>query len=298
MAYQEPFLRGCKAAGIPTRVLDAARALQLEPALHPGLKGAVQVPDASMDAWRLPLHFFAAARAKGAAILPFCQVETLRQHNRQITGVQVRNLRSGKRQTLSADIIVNAAGPWAGKVAALAGLDVPVRPGPGVMVSLADRYCNMVINRLHPAGEGDILVPQREQTIIGTTAWIAADPDEVQLPQGAVGKLVSLGARLMPALAKAPVHAVWQASRPLLCSSDTDDPMRISRGFTCIDHQAQDGIEGIISMVGGKATTLRAMAAEAADLICRKTGRNITGTTAATPLRPYRDILQTAETWI
>jgi len=297
MAYQEPFLQGCQAAGIPTRVLDAARALQLEPALHPGIKGAVQVPDASMDAWRLPLHFFATARANGAAILPFCQVEKFQQHNRRITGVQVRNLRSGERQTLSADIIVNATGPWAGKVAALAGLDVPVRPGPGVMVSLAERYCNMVINRLQPAGEGDILVPQRKQTIIGATAWIAADPDEVQLPPGAVGKLVSLGARLMPVLAKSPVHAAWQASRPLLRGGDKDDPMRISRGFTCIDHQAQDGIEGIISMVGGKATTLRAMAEEAADLICRKTGRNIAGTTAATPLRPYRDLLQIAETW-
>lgn len=156
MDYQGPFLKRCKAAGIPTRVLNATRALQLEPALHPGLKGAVQVPDASMDAWRLPLHFFATARANGAAVFPFCQVEGFRKSSRVVTGAWVLDLRSGRRRTLSADIIVNAAGPWAGKVAALAGLDVPVRPGPGVMVSLADRYCNMVINRLHPAGEGDI----------------------------------------------------------------------------------------------------------------------------------------------
>jgi len=297
MAFQGPFLRACKAAGIPTRVLDAARTLQLEPALHPGIKGAVQVPDATMDAWRLPLHFFATARANGAAIFPFSKVEKILQNNRHISGARVRNLLSGKRQTLSADIIVNATGPWAGKVAALAGLDVPVLPGPGVMVSLAKRFCNMVINRLQPAGEGDILVPQRQQTIIGTTAWIAADPDAVELPQGAVEKLVTLGARLMPVLAKAPVHAVWQASRPLLPSDDTGDPMRISRGFTCIDHQTQDGVEGFISMIGGKATTLRAMAEEAADLICRKTGRKIAGTTAVTPLRPYRNILQTAEKW-
>ena len=298
MAYQGPFLQACAEAGIPTRVLGASRALQLEPALHPGLKGAVQVPDASMDAWRLPLHFFATARANGAAIYPFCQVDGFRQENGLVTGARVRDLRSGRRRMLSADIIVNSAGPWAGKVAALAGLDVPVRPGPGVMVSLADRFCNMVINRLHPAGEGDILVPQRKQTIIGTTAWIAADPDQVQLPEGQVEKLVALGARLMPVLAKSSVHAVWLASRPLLRSDDSDDPMRISRSFICIDHQTQDGIEGLISVVGGKATTLRVMAEKAADLICRKTGRNIACTTATTPLRPYRNFLQTAEEWI
>ena len=37
----------------------------------------------------------------------------------------------------------------------------------------------------------------------------------------------------------------------------------------------EDGIEGLVSVIGGKATTLRAMAEKTADLICKKTGRNI-----------------------
>jgi alcohol dehydrogenase class IV len=43
---------------VELELLSAAQALMLEPALHPEIKGAVQVPDASMDTWRLPLHFF------------------------------------------------------------------------------------------------------------------------------------------------------------------------------------------------------------------------------------------------
>ena len=293
MDYQGTFIQRCEKAGIPTRVLSASQALTLEPALHPNLKGAVQVPDATMDAWRLPLHFFATARANGASIFPFNQVEELIQNSGKVTGARVKDLRCGQTRTLVADMVVNAAGPWAGKVAALAGLEVPVRPSPGVMVSISDRLCNMVINRMHPAGEGDILVPQRNQTIIGTTAWLADDPDRVKLPAGQTDKLIAMGARLMPALAKTPVHAVWSASRPLLRRDDTGDPMRISRGFYCIDHQAKDGVEGFISLVGGKATTLRAMAEEAADLICRKSGRSIACTTATTSLLPYRSILQT-----
>lgn len=298
MSYQKDFMDRCRSAGIPVRSVSAAKALSLEPELHPEIKGAVQVPDGTMDAWRLPLHFFATARANGAVIYPFSQVLKIARNNGQVTGAKVKDLRTGRTRTLSADVVVNAAGPWAGRVAAMAGLNVPVRPGPGVMVSMAGRKCNMVINRLHPAGEGDILVPQRRQTIIGTTIWLADDPDQVQPPEDQVASLIGMGARLMPVLSKEPVHAVWWASRPLLQKGEMENPMRSSRGFACIDHLERDGVEGLISLIGGKATTLRAMAQEAADLICRKTGRAIACATASTPLIPYRKIMQTADGWI
>jgi glycerol-3-phosphate dehydrogenase len=295
---EKRFVERCEAAGIPTRTLTAEHALALEPALSPKLTGAVQVPDAAMDAWRLPLHFFATARANGALIQPFNRVECLIRQNKMINGAGLRNLRTGEFRTCHADLVIIAAGPWAGKVAALAQLNVPVRSAPGVMVSVPGRLCHMVINRLQPAGEGDILVPQRNLTVVGTTAWLADDPDRVQIPPDHADKLIAMGSRLMPTLATYNKHAVWSASRPLLNHGGDQDPMRISRGFACIDHLERDGVEGIISLVGGKATTIRAMAQEAADLICRKTGRDITCTTATTPLLPYRHIMQTTNEWI
>jgi len=280
------------------RELSSAQALVLEPALDRHIKGAVQVPDATMDAWRLPLHFFAAAKANGASILPFNQVIGLMRSNGAVSAVKVNDLRTGKTRTISADMVVNAAGPWAGKVAALCGLEVPIRPGPGVMVSITGRFANMIINRLHPAGEGDILVAQRNQTIIGTTIWLADDPDEARVPPDQTERLLAMGARLIPALAHAPVRAVWSASRPLLRSRDMQSPMLTSRGFICIDHEQRDGVAGMFSLMGGKATTLRAMAQKAADLICRKTGCATACTTATAPLLPYRRIMQTADDWI
>ncbi len=292
-AMRQDFIDRCTAAGIPTRLISAESALALEPALHPGILEAVQVPDATMDAWRLPLHFFATAHANGARILPFHQVDGLVKHHDRVTGAHVRRLQTGRVDQLAADMVINAAGPWAGKIAAMAGIDTPVKPGPGVMVSIVGRLTNMVINRLHPAGEGDISVPQRNLTILGTTAWLADDPDTVQLPLNHIERLRRLGARLLPDVADAPVHAAWWASRPLMEAAEEDDPMKMSRGFLCIDHYRRDGLEGLISMVGGKATTLRAMAQEAADLVCTKTGRSIDCTTSTTPLRPYRQLLQT-----
>jgi glycerol-3-phosphate dehydrogenase len=293
MGYQQDFLDRCSMAGIPTRILSAAQALALEPALHPKIKGAVQVPDAVMDAWRLPLHFFAAAAAGGACILPFHQVTGLVLAGAQVTAARVIDLRSQRSMTVAADLVVNAAGPWAGPIAALAGLKIPVRPGPGVMVAVRGRLTNMVINRLQPAGEGDILVPQRNLTVVGTTVWLADDADQVVLPEAHVRRLGRLGARLVPAMAKTPVHAAWCASRPLVETGAEHDPLLISRGFSCIDHRTRDGLEGFVSVLGGKATTLRAMAREAADTVCAKTGRAIACRTAQSPLPPYRQFLQT-----
>jgi glycerol-3-phosphate dehydrogenase len=298
MALQQMFVDRCGMAGIPNRVLSAKAARALEPGLPGCIKGAVQVPDASMDAWRLPMHFFAAAHACGATIRPFTCVEDLNINGNLVTGLRVRDLRSGGVETVSADLVVNAAGPWAGRIAAMAGLQSPVQPGPGVMVAIEGRWTHMVIHRLHPADEGDILVPLRNQTIVGSTAWLAQDPDTVQLPQDHIRRLYDLGARLLPCLAEKSIRAVWCASRPLIQATPGEDPMRISRGFACVDHLQHDGLEGFVSVAGGKATTLRAMAEETADLICAKTGHSIACTTATTPLLPYRRLMQSQTNWI
>ena len=58
--------------------------------------------------------------------------------------------------------------------------------------------------------------------------------------------------------------------------------------FDCIDHAAQDGIEGFVSVLGGKATTMRAMAERTGDLINAKTGRDLPCRTRTTRLEHYR----------
>jgi glycerol-3-phosphate dehydrogenase len=77
MDYRPRFLAGCAASGIPARKLTAAEALSAEPGLTPALKAAVWVPDATMDAMRRPLRFFATARRNGAQLRPFTEVTGL-----------------------------------------------------------------------------------------------------------------------------------------------------------------------------------------------------------------------------
>ena len=288
LAYTSSFLENCGACGIPIKELTAKQALALEPELNPALKTAVQVPDATIDAWRLPLHFLATARSNGARIHNFSEVIGVYQTNGAITGIRVLDHQTHSETDVHGDVFINAAGAWAGKIGALAGVRIPVQPGPGVMVAVNTRLTHMVINRLHKAGQGDIIVPQRHLTILGTSIWLADDPDLVELPRDHGNRIIGLCAKLVPAVKKANVHSTWFAIRPLIAAAQTNDPLEISRDFGCYDHQQTDNLPGLVSVIGGKATTLRLMAEKTVDLICRQTGRDIPCKTKTTRLLNYR----------
>lgn len=288
LTYFDPFIQTCQSIDIPVTPLSPEDILKFEPQIHPEVKAAVRVPDATMDAWRLPLHFFATARENGASIHTFSEVKQIHCKGKKVTGVTVANYQNHATTFHTADVVVNAAGPWSGKIAAMVDILLPVQPAPGVMVSIPGRLTDMVINRLHPAGDGDIVVPQRGLSILGTSTWLAEDPDNIELPDDHVRRIRATCAEMLPSVAELPIHATWSAARPLIVHDAHEDPTKISRGFDCIDHADTDDLNGFISVIGGKATTMRAMAEHSADLICHKTNRNIPCQTRESRLAPYR----------
>ena len=287
--YLEPFLEGCAACGIPAERLTAAQALRLEPALNPQVRAAVRVPDGAMDAMRMPLRFFATARRNGARISPYMEVTGLEVHAGTVLGAAVHDHVTGREGVISADIVVNAAGPWSERIAGMAGVEVPIRPSPGVLLALRGRLCNMVVNRLHPAGDGDIVVPMRSLSVVGTSSWVADDPDDLDVPADHVIRMYTEGARLIPAVAKAEYRAAWSAARPLIGarSADADSGRELSRTFKTFDHAETDGVKGFVTVTGGKGTTLRAMAELCADVVCRKLGVDEPCRTRTTVLLPH-----------
>jgi glycerol-3-phosphate dehydrogenase len=287
MAYRDRFLAACATAGIPTRWLEHDQVLALEPALNPQLRGAAQVPDGTMDALRLPMRFFATAVANGADVRPWTEVVGLTGSRGCITGVSVVERPTGRRYDIGADVVVNAAGPWGGLVGELAGVDIPVQPSPGVLVAMRGRAVNMVINRLHTSGDGDIVVPQRQLSIIGTSSWLAEAPDELDVPQDHVERMLDEGSRLIPALRGSEIRAAWSAARPLVGDRGGGSGRELSRTFKCFDHAEDDGVEGFVTISGGKATTLRGMAELTADVIVRKLGIDAPCRTADTVLLPH-----------
>lgn len=289
MDYKPLFLEGCQACGIPAQELSAGQALTLEPNLNPELKGAVRVPDGVFEPSRLCLSFLATAKQNGARVHTYTEVlDLLTSGQGRVTGVKVRDRTSDEGYDIEADIVVSAAGPWAEEIAAMAGIDVPVRPTPGVMVSMMGRYANMVINRLNYSSDGDIVVPQRETSIIGTTSWKVEDADYIPIPEDHVQLMLQKGAELLPPLAETETRGIFAVARPLIARPGVEEGRELSRTFQCFDH-AEDGVEGIVTISGGKTTSARAMAETTADVVCRKLGIDAACQTKTTALASYRD---------
>ena len=246
MAYLPGFLEGCEASGIPAEQLTPEQALRLEPMLNPQLKAAVRVPDATMDAMRMPLRFFATAKRNGASLLNYVEVTGLLIHDGVVSGAAVHDHVTGRDAEIHADLTVNATGPWSEKVASHGRRRRPDPPSPGVMLAVRGRLCNMVINHLHASGDGDIVVPQRGLSIVGTSSWVVEDPDDLGVPDDHVQRMVDEGSKLIPAVATATHRAAWSAARPLIGSrGDADSGRELSRTFKTIDHAAEGGARGV-----------------------------------------------------
>jgi glycerol-3-phosphate dehydrogenase len=236
---------------------------------------------------RLPLRFFATARHNGATIRPYTEVVGLLVGDGVVSGAVLRDHVTGTTGEVRADIVVNATGPWSERIAAMAGVDVPIRPSPGVLLALRGRLCNMVVNRLHKSGDGDIVVPQRGLSVVGTSSWVVEDPEDLDVPEDHVRRMYAEGAKLIPAVRHAEERAAWSAARPLIGARGAASGRELSRTFKTFDHRETDGVEGFVTITGGKATTLRGMAELCADVVCRKLGVDEPCRTRDTVLLPH-----------
>jgi len=103
---------------------DAAALLEIIPDLSPdGLVGGTFSPDDGNASPLLAVHaFYRRAKSLGAVFLFDERVTGLASSGGRVTGVRTDKGEYG------AAIVVNAAGPSGAEVAAMAGIDVPVRP--------------------------------------------------------------------------------------------------------------------------------------------------------------------------
>ncbi len=60
----------------------------------------------------------------------------------------------------------------------------------------------------------------------------------------------------------------------------------LSRTFKCFDH-ADEGVEGFVTITGGKATTARGMAETAGNVVCQKLGIDAPCRTREVVLLPH-----------
>ena len=267
---------------MPCDDVPVAQLLAREPALNPAIRRAFRVPDAALEPWQLIEANIVDARSRGADAWPYHRVVSMRRSGAHILGVDVVDERTGSLTTISPRIVVSAAGAWAGLVADLAGVRLAMSPGKGTMLVFNQRMTDTVINRCHRPDDGDIMVPVHSVAILGTTEETVEDPDVYGIGRDEVALLLAEGTKLFPDLPRMRLLRAYAGVRPLYKEerpAAEDDGRGISRAHVVIDH-VRDEVDNFVSIVGGKLTTYRLMAEQAADVVCAKVGVTAKCTTA------------------
>jgi glycerol-3-phosphate dehydrogenase len=289
--YSQKFLEGAAACGIPTQEIRVSELLKVEPQINPNVIKAYSVPDGTFEPLRLAFAFAASAQKYGAKFYPYHEVEEIVLDNsKKVTGIKTWNRTNNKKVNFDTDMVINATGAWAGKIAKMANIHVPVKPTPGIMVTVSKRLTNTTINRLNIPDDGDIVLPQRRMAVIGTTSFEIEDVDYIPINEEQIQMMVDRGSELLPEIKNTPFRGVFMSSRPLIGAGM--EARSIARTFKCYDHEESDKVGGLISIIGGKATTSRGMAEKTADLVCKKFGLSIECQTKNQPLVSYRKYYQ------
>lgn len=288
VAYKETFVKGCDACHIPVEELSSSQVIKIEPNINPGVKLAYHVPDGTFDPIRLALAFAASAKKYGAKFRTYHEVEELIVDGKSnVIGVKYLDRTTNTHGELHADIVVNATGAWVGKILENIGIQVPILPTPGVMVAYDQRFCQRVINRLDKPGDGDIILPQRRMMVVGTTSFQTDDLDYVPVIKEQIQLMLQRGAEMVPAVKYAKQRGAYMATRPLIGSGSSG--RSAARTFKCFDHKESDNVDGLVTITGGKATTMRQMAEKTSDMVCDKLGVAVSCSTQNLPLVSYRD---------
>jgi glycerol-3-phosphate dehydrogenase len=263
--------------------LSGEEARRLEPGLSPAVTAAVTVEEWGVDPHRLAWANVLDAVRSGAHALNHSRVEAVLRDGARVVGVRYRGP-DGQSVEARARVVVNAAGPWAPGVAALAGARVELRPTKGVHIVYDRRLSNFAISAEAVDGRDLALVPHGPITLLGTTDDDSyGDPDMLDVLPDEIDYLLQAAERVFPSIREhRPVRAT-AGVRPTLFQWRVNED-RLSRGFEVLDHERSDGAPGLLTVAGGKLSMYRLMAERAADAVCARLGVRATCQTAGRPL--------------
>ncbi|MET9000211.1 FAD-dependent oxidoreductase [Amycolatopsis sp. NPDC004169] len=207
-------------AGVRTERLDADAVAAAEPALTREVTAAVRYPeDAQVQPAGAALALLGSALRHGARLRTEAEVTGARVRDGRITGVRVAG------DLVEADVVVNAAGPWAGLVSARLGAPIAVRPRRGEVL-VTTPMPGVVRHKVYDAdyvgavgtGSGELQTSAVVESTRGGTVLIGSSRRRVgfddTIRPDVLGAIAAKAVRLFPALADAAVMRAYGGFRP------------------------------------------------------------------------------------
>ncbi|KFU82250.1 Glycine/D-amino acid oxidase [Amycolatopsis lurida] len=206
--------------GVRAEPLSLKEVAEAEPALTREVTAAFHYPeDAQVQPAGAALALLGSALRHGARLRSDTEVVGATVHSGRITGVRVPG------EVIEADVVVNAAGPWAGQVSARLGAPIAVRPRRGEVL-VTTPMPGVVRHKVYDADyvgavgadSGALQTSAVVESTWGGTVLIGSsrrrvDFDDAIRPD-VLSAIAAKALRLFPALADAAIMRAYGGFRP------------------------------------------------------------------------------------
>ncbi|GAA1717425.1 glycerol-3-phosphate dehydrogenase/oxidase [Kribbella sp. NPDC056951] len=273
-------------AGLPIhKHLTRRGAMRLVPSLKKSaLVGALMYYDAQVDDARHTMELARTAASYGAHVANRVKVTGFLRQGERVTGVQAKDLESGREFEVRAKQVVNATGVWTDDTQAMVGErgQYHVRASKGIhLVVPKDRIQSSTGMILRTEKSVLFIIPWGRHWLIGTTDtdWNLDKAHPAATSKDIEYLLDHVNSVLTTPLTREDVEGVYAGLRPLL-AGESESTSKLSR-----EHVVAHAAPGLVVVAGGKYTTYRVMAKDAIDAAAAALdGRVPKSVTKTTPL--------------
>ncbi|MFF1878138.1 FAD-dependent oxidoreductase [Leifsonia sp. NPDC058230] len=241
------------------------KSLQAQPELNPGIKYTATYFDASVhDPERLALDVLADGLAAGPHARAVNYVEAIGVRD---GGVLVRDRETGAEFTIAAQVVVNASGPWTDLTNQALGEPTEYMGGtkgshivldnPELLEACQGREMFFENND----GRIVLIYPLKGKVMVGTTDLEADMSEKAVCTDDEIDYFIELVSHVFPTIPVTRSQIVYTFSgvRPLPHHDDTQ-PGFVSRDYRIVSGSIPGlGTTTVLSLVGGKWTTFRAL---------------------------------------
>ncbi|NEO30251.1 MAG: glycerol-3-phosphate dehydrogenase/oxidase [Symploca sp. SIO3C6] len=274
------------------RVISKQECQRLLPGIpEQGLTGGAIFYDAQVyNSERLTISLLRSAEQAGATVANYVEVTDFLQQGNCITGVQAQDSLTGENFDIHAKTVVNTSGPWINHVLGLLkdsqqqpktafakAMNLVIRrqlfETYGVGISCRNSYHDpeAVINK---GSRLLFIAPWRGKSMIGTAYAICEqEPDDFQIKEQDIQELINEVNQACPSIAlkMEEVDFVHGGLLPRTGVTGTGEPL-LSKHYQLWDY-SQEGLSGLISVVGVKYTTARDVAEKVVDQVFKSWGQ-------------------------
>jgi glycerol-3-phosphate dehydrogenase len=264
----------------PSKYVSREETLERMPELkRDGLIGSVEYADGQFDDARYNMALVKTFSQAGGSALNYARVLDFgRDKAGHLSGVSVIDKLTGAHFSVQARVFVNATGPFSDSIRTMATASVPKRmrlsKGAHILLPL-DLFPTQDAMLIPKTDDGRVLfaVPWNGRLLVGTTELEVSPEDELFVTREDIAFMLGqLNKYLEHPVSPSQIVSGFAGARPLVAAGENESTKKLARD----DVIEVDASSGLISIMGGKWTTHRAMAEDTIDAVQKSLGTPVT----------------------